>query len=160
MRKVLGKDNHLTMISEDGTPTPPSRIPGVTLTGVPIGSVQEQRTDNAKLGVILDTGNPLTVPIETHPFPELWKRFQNLPNPAPAEGVEHPGHYQSETGLECWDIWEALGILVPACQANVLKYLFRAGNKPGEPDIKDLRKAVVYINKAIDYLEKKEEKNG
>ena len=40
------------------------------------------------------------------------------------------------------------------CLGNVIKYLARAGKKPGEPAIKDLKKARDYLGFAINNLEK------
>lgn len=40
------------------------------------------------------------------------------------------------------------------CLGNVIKYLARAGKKPGEPTIKDLKKARDYLDFAINNLEK------
>lgn len=40
------------------------------------------------------------------------------------------------------------------CLGNVIKYLARAGKKPGEPAIKDLKKARDYLDFAINNLEK------
>lgn len=40
---------------------------------------------------------------------------------------------------------------------NVIKYVLRAGNKPGEAELKDLRKACDYLNHKIELLENREE---
>ncbi len=64
------------------------------------------------------------------------------------DDVNHPKHYNSNpSGIECIDVVEHMGFNV----GNAIKYLWRAGHK--DPDaIKDLRKAVWYINREIDRL--------
>ena len=39
---------------------------------------------------------------------------------------------------------------------NVIKYVLRAGNKPGEDKLKDLKKAYDYLGHEIEKLENKE----
>lgn len=39
---------------------------------------------------------------------------------------------------------------------NVIKYILRAGNKPGEAKLKDLRKAYDYLHHEIEKIEIKE----
>jgi hypothetical protein len=57
-----------------------------------------------------------------------------------------PDHYQLGT-IETWDfiIDQDLDFLL----GNVVKYVCRAGTKPGESRLDDLQKAQAYINKAI-----------
>lgn len=40
------------------------------------------------------------------------------------------------------------------CLGNVLKYISRAGKKETEPCVDDLRKALWYLNRKIEILEK------
>lgn len=40
---------------------------------------------------------------------------------------------------------------------NVIKYILRAGNKPGEDKLKDLKKAYDYLGHEIEKLEIKED---
>lgn len=70
--------------------------------------------------------------------------------------VSHPSHYASENGIECIDaIRAALGEGFEGyCTGNVLKYIWRYKKKNG---LQDLKKASVYLNWLIQYLETKKE---
>lgn len=73
----------------------------------------------------------------------------------PKEQVNHPAHYNSG-GIECIDAMvAALGPLVTAhfCHGNAFKYLWRAGQKDGNPVTQDFKKAKWYIEKAIELVE-------
>jgi hypothetical protein len=59
--------------------------------------------------------------------------------------VVHPQHYQLPGGLEVLDLVEDLSF----CLGNAVKYLFRAGKKPGVSAEIDLQKAVYYIEHEI-----------
>ena len=68
--------------------------------------------------------------------------------------VNHPPHYQSESGIECIDaIHAALGDdgFVAYCRGNAMKYTWRQKVDQAE----DLRKAAWYLNKAADVIEAK-----
>ena len=77
--------------------------------------------------------------------------------------VDHPPHYQSETGLEVIDVIEAFTFDLKGseaiCTGNALKYLCRWKHKNG---LQDLKKARCYLNRLISNLEKleRENKNG
>jgi hypothetical protein len=66
-----------------------------------------------------------------------------------------PAHYQSGK-IEVWDFIADQGL--DYFSGNVIKYICRAGKKPGELAIDDLLKALSYINKLI-HLQKKEVEN-
>lgn len=76
------------------------------------------------------------------------------------EAVNHPDHYQSETGLETIDIIEAVTFDLKGVEAfdigNAIKYLCRFTKKNG---LEDLKKASWYLNHAIDHIEKLEKEN-
>ncbi len=75
------------------------------------------------------------------------------PGPEP-EAVQHPNHYQSETGLECFDAQvAALGVggAVQYAKGCIMKYVWRGGKK-GE-EAQDLRKAAQYALWAADLLD-------
>lgn len=57
-----------------------------------------------------------------------------------------PGHYR-ELNPEPIDVIESWGLNFRL--ANVLKYVARAGNKPGTAVVEDLRKARQYLNREI-----------
>lgn len=60
------------------------------------------------------------------------------------EEVEHPKHYQLG-GIECIDVVEHLSFNV----GNAIKYLWRAGLKPGVGAETDYQKAIWYIQREI-----------
>lgn len=61
-----------------------------------------------------------------------------------SETVNHPNHYQSESGLEAIDVIEAFKLNFHL--GNVLKYILRADKKGA---VEDLRKALWYLQKEI-----------
>ena len=67
------------------------------------------------------------------------------------EAITSPAHYvegrryEPKDVIRDWDLNFNLG--------NAVKYIARNGRKDGESAVKDLRKAVTYINFEIDYLE-------
>lgn len=64
--------------------------------------------------------------------------------------VAHPKHYtQHPSGIECIDVVEHMSFNI----GNAVKYLWRTGLKPNEPAVRDLQKAVWYINREIERLE-------
>ena len=63
--------------------------------------------------------------------------------------VEHPQHYTSHpSGIECIQITEHMNF----CLGNAVKYIWRASLK--EDAIQDLKKAIFYIHREIDRLER------
>lgn len=69
--------------------------------------------------------------------------------------VNHPSHY-TQGKIECIDAMEsAFGIAKTAtyCHINAFKYLWRMEHKNG---VEDLKKAVWYLNKEVELLEKKD----
>ena len=69
--------------------------------------------------------------------------------------VNHPAHYASGT-IECIEAIEVatsdLQGIEAVCTANAMKYLWRWKKKGG---VQSLEKAVWYINRLIDTLEKR-----
>lgn len=60
--------------------------------------------------------------------------------------VNHPSHYTSHpSGIECIEVTRHMSFNI----GNAIKYLWRNGLKEAEPSIKDLRKAIWYINDQI-----------
>ena len=74
--------------------------------------------------------------------------------------VNHPPHYQSETGLEAFTVIEAFTFDLKGIEAvdtgNVLKYICRWKKKDG---LKDLKKARWYLDRLIEHVEKLEKEN-
>ena len=65
--------------------------------------------------------------------------------------VNHPPHYGSHpSGVECITIVEHMNFNV----GNVIKYVWRAGLKPGVDAIEDLKKARWYLEREISRQEK------
>jgi hypothetical protein len=63
--------------------------------------------------------------------------------------IQHPKHYTSHpSGIECIEITEHCNF----CLGNAIKYIWRAGLKDGK--VQDLRKAIWYIQREIDRIER------
>tara|TARA_R100000458_G_C8040678_1_gene92166 strand:- start:125 stop:343 length:219 start_codon:yes stop_codon:yes gene_type:complete len=62
-----------------------------------------------------------------------------------------PNHYQRGF-IEVWDFIEDQNL--DYFLGNVIKYVCRAGHKPDEDVLEDLKKAKTYISKKISILEK------
>lgn len=75
------------------------------------------------------------------------------------DNVNHPSHYQSESGLEVIDVIDAftedLSGEEAFCTGNAIKYICRWKSKNG---VEDLKKAKWYIDRMINKLEKGENK--
>ena len=72
--------------------------------------------------------------------------------------VNHPPHYQSDSGIECIDaIRAALGSagFIAYCRGNAMKYVWREKINAAE----DLRKAAWYLERAASELEQRNEQN-
>lgn len=73
--------------------------------------------------------------------------------------INHPTHYKTENGLETIDVIEAFTEGLQGGEAtntgNVLKYMCRWSKKNG---LEDLKKAQWYLNRLIDSVEKRMEK--
>jgi hypothetical protein len=71
------------------------------------------------------------------------------------EMVNHPDHYQFGKNneyeaikvIEAWDLDFHLG--------NTVKYISRAGKKETDKELQDLKKALWYLQRKIENLEKK-----
>ncbi len=68
--------------------------------------------------------------------------------------IHHPSHYGGDTPYEAIKVIEAwnLGFHL----GNAVKYIKRAGSKPGHPIVEDLRKAMWYIDREITRLVREE----
>ena len=72
--------------------------------------------------------------------------------------VNHPPHYQSDSGIECIDaIRAALGSagFIAYCRGNAMKYVWREKVNAAE----DLRKAAWYLERAAREMEQRNEQN-
>ena len=79
----------------------------------------------------------------------------------PAAKHDHPAHYGGKDNvyetikvLESWfgDV-SALPFVVAFELGNTIKYISRAGKKPGESVLDDLKKSRFYLDRAITFLE-------
>lgn len=74
--------------------------------------------------------------------------------------VNHPPHYNSETGLEVIDVIEAFTFDLKGIEAtdtgNIIKYICRWNQKNG---VEDLKKAQWYLNHLIKHIENLEKEN-
>ena len=63
--------------------------------------------------------------------------------------VNHPSHY-------CTGKIEVIDFITDKkldfCRGNAVKYIVRAGLKDSEKEVEDLKKAIFYINRAIEDL--------
>lgn len=64
------------------------------------------------------------------------------------DSVNHPDHYGGDSTYETIRVIEAwdLGF----CLGNCVKYISRAGRKPGVDQVEDLRKALWYLQREIE----------
>jgi len=69
--------------------------------------------------------------------------------------VNHPNHYGGkENQYEVVKVCEAWNLDKDAYLFNVVKYVARAGKKNPEKELEDLTKALWYLNRKIENLEK------
>jgi len=67
-----------------------------------------------------------------------------------AQKVDHPAHYtRHPSGIECIDVVRHMNFNL----GNVMKYVWRSGEKNGEPALDDLKKAMWYLDDEIQRLE-------
>jgi hypothetical protein len=72
------------------------------------------------------------------------------------EMVNHPNHYGGkENQYEVVKVCEAWNLDKDAYLFNVVKYVARAGKKNPEKELEDLTKALWYLNRKIENLEKR-----
>ena len=69
------------------------------------------------------------------------------------EQVDHPKHY-NHGKFEVIDVIEDWGVDFHI--GNVIKYVSRAGRKTDDTEIQDLKKALWYLQRKIELLEKKD----
>jgi hypothetical protein len=67
------------------------------------------------------------------------------------EEVDHPQHYGGDTVYEVKKVIRAWGLPFPLDFA--VKHIARAGKKPGNSALKDLKKALWYIQDEIRHIE-------
>ena len=71
------------------------------------------------------------------------------------EWVHHPNHYGGGANpYEVIKVCEAWGLDKDAYLFNVVKYVARAGKKNKETELEDLQKALFYLQRRIDSIQK------
>lgn len=126
----------------------PGQVNGWSLTG-------GQKSRNIRHKEIVEVTNDPSDPVdmyrgeaETIPWSEwvYWRRYQ-----VGAEAVDHPKHYNAHpSGIECIDVVRHMNFNL----GNVVKYLWRAGEKDPAKHLEDLKKAAWYLNDEIERLSK------
>lgn len=74
------------------------------------------------------------------------------------EMINHPAHYHAAGGYEVIEIIEAWGLNF--ARGNALKYLARAGLKDPRTERQDLKKALWYIERELERLEREAGEEG
>lgn len=85
----------------------------------------------------------------------IWEKYYLETIIMSKEQVNHPQHYGGkENPYEVVKVAEAWGLDKDAYLFNVLKYIGRSGKKDDNPPVQDLKKALWYLNRRIEVLEK------
>lgn len=63
-------------------------------------------------------------------------------------------YYDSKEGFDVIDFAQAYDLNY--CRGAILKYIVRAGKKPNNPELQDLRKALDYLQREISDAEKRQ----
>lgn len=109
---------------------------------------QKELTDKFRQqGCLLDSD------IDEAMFSDEERHFDPTPVITPDDPVNHPSHY-TQGKIECIDF--ITDKKLNFCRGNAVKYIVRAGLKDPSKEIEDLKKAVFYINREIQDLEKKQ----
>jgi len=68
-----------------------------------------------------------------------------------SDSIDHPAHYGSaDDPYEAIKVIEAWGFGPGFCLGSALKYIKRAGHKPGADELDDLMKARWYLDRAVE----------
>ena len=89
-------------------------------------------------------------------FPEAVQRAKDIvENSNIKEMVNGPQHYGGvDNPYEVIKVCEAWGLDKDAYLFNVVKYVARAGKKDPKKELEDLKKAVFYLNRKVENLQK------
>ena len=63
-------------------------------------------------------------------------------------------YYEAEGDFDVIDF--AQQFQINYCRGAIIKYLVRAGKKKDNPELQDLRKALDYLNREIEFAERKQ----
>lgn len=87
----------------------------------------------------------------TNNFPD----FKHIPPPPQKEMVNGPQHYGGvDNPYEVIKVCEAWGLDKDAYLFNVVKYVARAGKKDPKKELEDLKKAIFYLQRKVENLQK------
>ena len=81
----------------------------------------------------------------------LQKTLDKVKEPVENDNVNHPSHY-TDGKIEVMDFIEDKQLNF--ARGNVIKYVSRAGKKDPNKELEDLKKAMWYLNREIERLEK------
>ena len=89
-------------------------------------------------------------------FPEAVQRAKDIvENSNIKEMVNGPQHYGGiDNPYEVIKVCEAWGLDKDAYLFNVVKYVARAGKKDPKKELEDLKKAIFYLNRKVENLQK------
>ena len=89
-------------------------------------------------------------------FPEAVQRAKDIvENSNIKEMVNGPQHYGgADNPYEVIKVCEAWGLDKDAYLFNVVKYVARAGKKDPQKELEDLKKAIFYLNRKVENLQK------
>ena len=81
----------------------------------------------------------------------LQETLDEVKEPVENDNVNHPSHY-TDGNIEVMDFIEDKQLNF--ARGNVIKYVSRAGKKDPNKELEDLKKAMWYLNREIERLEK------
>ena len=67
------------------------------------------------------------------------------------ERIEHPAHYNTGS-IEVWDATDEWGLGKGFNRGSAIKYIARAGEKPGSDELEDLKKAAAFLQHEIERM--------
>ena len=104
-----------------------------------------------ELGIGTAEGKYLEEDIEVNESEALQKTLDKVKEPVENDNVNHPSHY-TDGNIEVMDFIEDKQLNFT--RGNVIKYVSRAGKKDPNKELEDLKKAMWYLNREIERLEK------
>lgn len=86
-------------------------------------------------------------------FIPMSEELKNLP-PPPRKQYDNinPDHYKGGNGLESINVIEEFNLSFAL--GNAVKYILRAGKKPGQPKEQDIKKSIWYLERELKNLNK------
>jgi hypothetical protein len=108
------------------------------------------------LSECVDCGREIPLPTDEHPgvccdCHDLRLAARAKQREEQQANVDHPSHYGGDTTYEAIKVIEAWGLGFHL--GNAVKYIARAGKKPGAEELEDLKKSQWYLDRQIRLLE-------